>query len=84
MTTKNNAVSMDRGIYESPYDAFTNYMNILGDFLQRVNWALPLDIDTEELNAFQTTISNQDKKIQALEKQVARLKAAAEKPKAKK
>ena len=84
MTTKNNAVSMDRGIYESPYDAFTNYMNILGDFLQRVNWALPLDIDTEELNAFQTTISNQDKKIQALEKQVARLKAAAEKPKASK
>ena len=83
MTTKNNAVSMDRGIYESPYDAFTNYMNILGDFLQRVNWALPLDIDTEELNAFQTTISNQDKKIQALEKQVARLKAAAEKPKTK-
>ena len=79
MTTKNNAVSMDRGIYESPYDAFTNYMNILGDFLQRVNWALPQDIDTEELNAFQTTISNQDKKIQALEKQVARLKAAADK-----
>jgi alpha-amylase len=77
MTTKNNAVSMDRGIYESPYDAFTNYMNILGDFLQRVNWAMPLDIDTEELNAFQTTISNQDKKIQALEKQVARLKSAA-------
>ena len=56
-------------------------MNILGDFLQRVNWALPLDIYTEELNAFQTTISNQDKKIQALEKQVARLKAAADKPK---
>jgi len=83
MTTKNNAVSMDRGIYESPYDAFTNYMNILGDFLQRVNWALPQDIDTEELNAFQTTISNQDKKIQALEKKVARLKAAAEKPKTK-
>ena len=75
MTTKNNAVSMDRGIYESPYDAFTNYMNILGDFLQRVNWALPLDIDTEELNAFQTTISNQDKKIQSLEKQIARLKS---------
>ena len=83
MTTKNNAVSMDRGIYESPYDAFTNYMNILGDFLQRVNWALPQEIDTEELNAFQTTISNQDKKIQALEKKVARLKAAAEKPKTK-
>jgi len=82
MTTKNNAVSMDRGIYESPYDAFTNYMNILGDFMQRVNWALPQDMDIEELNAFQTTIRNQDKKIQSLEKQVARLKSAAgEKPK---
>ena len=81
MTTKNNAVSMDRGIYESPYDAFTNYMNILGDFMQRVNWALPQDMDIEELNAFQTTIRNQDKKIQSLEKQVARLKSASEKPK---
>lgn len=82
MTTKNNAVSMDRGIYESPYDAFTNYMNILGDFMQRVNWALPQDMDIEELNAFQTTIQNQDKKIQSLEKQVARLKSA-QKPKKK-
>ena len=81
MTTKNNAVSMDRGIYESPYDAFTNYMNILGDFMQRVNWALPQDMDIEELNAFQTTIRNQDKKIQSLEKQVTRLKSASEKPK---
>lgn len=85
MTTKNNAVSMDRGIYESPYDAFTNYMNILGDFMLRVNWALPQDMDIEELNAFQTTISNQDKKIQSLEKQVARLKSAMKpaKPKTK-
>ena len=84
MTTKNNAVSMDRGIYESPYDAFTNYMNILGDFMMRVNWALPQDMDIEEINAFQTTISNQDKKIQSLEKQVARLKSAMKPAKAKK
>jgi len=76
MTTKNNSVSMDRGIYESPYDAFTNYMNILADFMQRVNWALPQDMDIEELNAFQTTIRNQDKKIQSLENQIARLKSA--------
>ena len=81
MTTKNNNVSMDRGIYESPYDAFTNYMNILGDFMARVQWALPQDMDVEELNAFQTTIRNQDKKIQSLEKQVARLKSANAKKK---
>ena len=83
MTTKNNAVTMDRGIYESPYDAFTNYMNILADFINRVYWAMPADMDIEELNAFQTTIRNQDKEIQSLEKQIARLKASKEtKPKA--
>ncbi len=76
MTTKNNAVTMDRGIYESPYDAFTNYMNILADFINRVHWAMPADMDIEELNAFQTTIRNQDKEIESLEKQIARLKAA--------
>ena len=76
MTTKNNAVSIDRGIYESPYDAFTNYMNILADFINRVHWAMPADMDIEELNAFQTTIRNQDKEIQSLEKQIARMKAA--------
>lgn len=76
MTTKNNAVTMDRGIYESPYDAFTNYMNILADFINRVHCAMPADMDLEELNAFQTTIRNQDKEIQSLEKQIARLKAS--------
>ena len=76
MSTKKNGVAIDRGIYESPYDAFTNYMNILGDFMSRVRWSLPQDMEVEELNAFQTTILNQDKKIQSLEKQVPRLKSA--------
>lgn len=75
MTTKNNAVTMDRGIYESPYDAFTNYMNILGDFLSRVQWAAPDELEIEQLDAFQTTIRNQDKRIHSLERQVAKLKA---------
>lgn len=76
MSTKKSGVALDRGIYESAYDAFTNYMNILGDFMIRVRWALPQDMEVEELNALQTTILNQDKKIQSLEKQVARLKLA--------
>ncbi|MEG2574371.1 MAG: glycoside hydrolase family 57 protein, partial [Bacteroides sp.] len=37
MSTKNSGVGLSRGIYDSPYDAFTNYMNILGDFINRVN-----------------------------------------------
>lgn len=43
MTTKENSVSMNRGIYDGPYDAFTNYMNILGDFINRVNSLYPVD-----------------------------------------
>ena len=33
MSTKPSRVGMDRGIYDGAFDAFTNYMNILGDFL---------------------------------------------------
>jgi alpha-amylase len=35
MTTKPSNVGPDRGIYSTPFDAFTNYMNILGDFINR-------------------------------------------------
>ncbi len=38
MTTKPSNVGLDRGIYSSPFDAFTNYMNILGDFINREGW----------------------------------------------
>ena len=36
MTTKPSNAFIDRGIYDGPFDAFTNYMNILGDFISRV------------------------------------------------
>ena len=66
MTTKNSGVGLNRGIYESPYDAFTNYMNILGDFIKRVDSLYPVDIDNEELNALLTTIKNQGDEIEAV------------------
>ncbi|MBE6291530.1 MAG: glycoside hydrolase family 57 protein [Bacteroidaceae bacterium] len=86
MTTKENSVAMNRSIYDSPYDAFTNYMNILGDFISRVNSLYPIDIDNEELNALLTTIKNQDEEIEALTKELEKIKgvtlpAAEEKPK---
>jgi len=86
MTTKENSVTMNRSIYDSPYDAFTNYMNILGDFISRVNSLYPVDIDNEELNALLTTIKNQDEEIEALTKELEKIKgvtlpAAEEKPK---
>lgn len=83
MTTKQNSVSMNRSIYDGPYDAFTNYMNILGDFISRVNNLYPSDIDNEELNALLTTIKNQDQEIAALHHELEKYKPtapAADKP----
>lgn len=75
MTTKQNSVTLSRGIYESPYDAFTNYMNILGDFIKRVDSLYPVDIDNEELNALLTTIRNQGNEIEELHKELEKAQA---------
>ena len=75
MTTKPSNVGLDRGIYSSPFDAFTNYMNILGDFINRVNSLYPEEIDNDELNSLLTTIKNQGDEITMKEKEIERLQA---------
>ena len=79
MTTKPSNVGLDRGIYSGPFDAFTNYMNILGDFINRVNALYPLDIDNDELEGLLTTIKNQGDEIEVKDKEITRLKAKLEK-----
>ena len=79
MTTKPSNVGLDRGIYSGPFDAFTNYMNILGDFINRVNALYPLDIDNDELEGLLTTIKNQGDEIEMKDKEITRLKARIEK-----
>lgn len=59
--------------YSSPYDAFNNYMNVLSDFLLRVEEQAPSSIETEELNSYQQTIHAQDERIAKLEAEVKRL-----------
>lgn len=75
MTTKPSNVGLDRGIYSSPFDAFTNYMNILGDFINRVNSLYPEEIDNEELDSLLTTIKNQGDEIEMKDNEIVRLKA---------
>ena len=53
--------------FESAYDAFINYMNILSDFLQTVEEQYPTTIENEELNALLKTIRNQEEEIQLLQ-----------------
>ena len=73
MSTKPNSYGGYRGIYDSPYDAFTNYMNILGDFITRVNERYPLDIDNEELNSLLTTIKNQGDELARKDLEISKL-----------
>ena len=74
MTTKPSNWWIDRGIYDGPFDAFTNYMNILGDFISRVR-TLYGGIDNEELENMLTTITNQGKEIESQADEIARLRA---------
>lgn len=55
--------------YDTPFQAFTNYMNVLADFIVRVEEQYPLEIDNEELNSLLTTIRNQATEIEVLKKE---------------
>lgn len=80
--------------YDTPFQAFTNYMNVLSDFIVRVEEQYPLSIENEELNALLTTIRNQAREIETLNKEVTSMRlniehfneehALREKPKTKK
>lgn len=60
--------------YETPFQAFTNYMNVLADFIVRVEEQYPLSIENEELNSLLTTIRNQAREIETLNKEVASMR----------
>ena len=61
--------------YESPYDALMNYMNVLSDFMERVNAQYPSSIENEELNALLKTIHNQEEEINELKGEIKKLRA---------
>ena len=64
--------------YDSPFAAFTNYMNVLADFLVRVEEQYPESIDNEELNSLLLTIRNQADEITSLKKEVTSLRTDME------
>lgn len=72
MSTKDTGLNVYRGIFDSAYDAFTNYMNILSDFTARVDALYPEEMGTEELNALITTIQNQGEEIAQLHTEIGK------------
>ena len=79
MTTKNNGMGNYRGIYDSEYDAFTNYMNILGDFLKRVKDMFPDSVENDELNSLYTQIANMGEELSVKDNEISRLRARLKK-----
>ena len=70
-----NHINAGNTHYESAYDAFINYMNILSDFLQRVEEQYPTTIENEELNGLLKTINNQNQEIEELQEEIKKLRA---------
>ena len=54
-------------------------MNILGDFITRVNDLYPADVDNDQLEGLLTTIKNQDEELEMKDKEIVRLQAKIEK-----
>ena len=68
--------------YETPYEAFMNYMNILSDFALRLNAAIPENTMEQELATLSAVLSEKDEKLEKLEAELKRLRATKAKTKA--
>jgi alpha-amylase len=69
--------------YESPYDAFMNYMNVLSDFEIRLNRCFPDTAEQDQIFKLGTQviekdmlIEKQSEEIEKLKRKVARIKPA--------
>ena len=69
-----NHIDQGTSHYESAYDAFINYMNVLSDFMQCVEEQYPTSIGNEELNELLKTIRNQEEEIQKLNEKLKKAK----------
>lgn len=78
-----SSVSSGFSPYSSAYDAFNNYMNVLSDFLLRVEEFAPSTIATDELNSYQEAIIKLEKQNEDLKAELVVLKGKPAKPKGK-
>lgn len=60
--------------FDSPYEAFINYMNILSDFKIRLNALVPENKTDNEIAALHKIIDEKDKRIKKMEADLSRLK----------
>lgn len=65
--------------YETPYDAYINYMNVLSDFTIRVNSMVPVDTGEQEVMELSQLLSEKDELIRRYEAELKRLKSSKSK-----
>ncbi len=59
--------------FETPYEAFMNYMNVLSDFTLRLNAAVPESTVEQELATLSAVLQEKEKKLKKLEAELKRL-----------
>ncbi len=59
--------------YETPYDAFMNYMNVLSDFEIRINRSLPAVDDKDHLSKLEALLMEKEKIIERQSSEIEKL-----------
>jgi alpha-amylase len=67
--------------FDSPYDAYINYMNILSDFIIRLNAAVPENVTEKEIATLAAIIYEKNIQIEQYEEEIKRLKKLPDKDK---
>jgi alpha-amylase len=65
--------------YETPYDAYINYMNVLSDFIIRVNAMVPESTSDQDIAGLTQVISEKEELIHKYEAELKRLKSTKSK-----
>ena len=70
--------------YETPYEAFINYMNVLSDFTMRINAAVPENTIEVELSNLASLVNQKDERIKKLETELQKMRSKKNNTKPKK
>jgi alpha-amylase len=65
--------------YDTPYEAYINYMNVLSDFAIRLSALVPVSVNDQEVAGLSQVISEKNELIQKYEAELKRLKSTKSK-----
>ena len=69
--------------FDSPYDAYINYMNVLSDFIIRLNAAVPENVQEKEIATLAAIIYEKNVQLEKYEKELIDLKSTKKKTRSK-